>query len=115
MSTRVTDPEDPVQQLRALLTTNKNDAVQALTNVISVNFWNEGIARHYLERAELLEGTFSGNGDEHAVMVLLAEDVCNADKAFADATSVDSAPHLSGASYVHRDAANRFGSRLLAG
>lgn len=120
VSARATGPEgaqeDPVRLLRAVLTTNTKNAAEAHAEVISSNFWNEGIAGHYSKRAELLESTFSGNGDEHAVIVLLADDTRRAETAFAAASRGDwdsVSSQLSGAGHVHRDATIRFSSRVF--
>lgn len=100
--------EDSVQLLRDVLTINTKDAMQTYAKVVSSNFWNAGIARYYVKRAQLLENTFTGNGDEHAVIVLLADDTRKSEVAFADASRVDSASQLSGAGHVHCDAVIRF-------
>ncbi|CAN0263746.1 unnamed protein product [Scytosiphon promiscuus] len=100
--------QEQVQRVKALLKTNTHDAMKVEASVTSSTFWIAGIARHYRERAQVLESAFSGSGDEHSVMVLLQDDLKMAEKAFADASRADNGgPQLSGVAYAHRDATTR--------
>lgn len=94
--------------MKSLLRTNKHHAMMKEAGVNSSTFWIAGIARHYRERAELLEDAFSESGDEHSVMILLEDDLKMAEEAFADASRVDNGvPKLSAVAYLHRDALTR--------
>lgn len=98
--------------MKALLKRNKTGAMIAEAGAISSTFWVANFTRHYRERAELLESTFSGSGDEHSVMVLLEDDLKMAEASFAEASQVENGvPQLSGVGYVHRDAGTRYAER----
>ena len=103
MTSRRSDTRS-VQQVKALLEKNVADANTAVDTYM---FWVQQTATRYRDRAELLSSTYTGTGDEHAVLVLLTHDKTEAEKAYAR-ESHKSHTKMSGEGYVHRDAIGRY-------
>lgn len=101
-------------RLQDLLKQNKKDAVQADESAVGSTPWDKDSTRFYRKRAELLESAFVESSDEHAVFVLLEDELQLAEKAFTDerlsgSPLSESRPQLTGAtSNVYREAMHRY-------